>query len=366
MNFNYPETAPAGSRNVIHLSHQTWRSLCSHVDALFNVGCNLWDRYKSGTAPVVANYIEFGLPPELIKILRTTDAKPDQALLRVDYLLSTDGFKLLEAAQNPWGLFAYQRMVANTNEAGIAAFPTDQIYLDLLQLHQGKSIGLWPGFSYKADEQLLLQLAEQHGLTLNWVGSKADLNQFDALLFDTDTAWYAQSLDVLTTFSGSFVPNIANLLFKHKSFLALVHHIANGEIAIPANRQLLQKHLVPAQLITTETDQKQLNASSGVIKDVLGLGSRQVSILDPNFLNETGKLARRRRHEYRKHLRSSVCQSNAIYQDYIQPVCYANTDLQVEVSVVCHGEKRYPFGRLNSQSRGFRGDDAGWALVKIV
>lgn len=375
--FLEPGNLPKESDIVVEISRKTWDDMEKASDLLFVLGKSLWDSYKrTNPDKELIEKIEYGLPTEIIDLLRSTDRDVDKKSLRFDYFIDDDGPKLLEIARNPWALLICQRHNQEMADKGAVQFPAEQIYIDLIKsLNKDvKNIGIWKDFDMYEEVEALIKLCKKkkikaERLSLNDIHK---LDSLDALFIDLDTAHFNGELQDLVSYNSFFLPSPANIIFKHKSFLPLAYSIASNKLDFNVDmnseqKEFLRQFLVPAYFITEDNSAiADKVTEGGVIKDVVGMWGRQVTILHPELACGHGKKARNARNSYRKHLKNAVILENAIFQEYIAPSEIPSFEgLYPEISLVSSGKNYYPFVRIRSRDGVQKREAAGLGSSRI-
>jgi hypothetical protein len=368
-----PVHSPLVSDILVTLPIGIFSELTLFANLIFDLAQDVLKAYNMGN-PEVSHFVEFGLPNELLYLLSERQVL-HKILLRYDFFLTADGPKLIEISSNPWGLITSYHAAKKLANLGVETIPAYELYLNLCNIIKPQVVGVWKNFGFIEEIDDLINIMGTNGINSKRLDEKNPyvLQELDAILFDIDTTYFNQELSLLTKYADKLLPPIGNEIIKRKNFLALVYAFATDTLKIESrlsdfDKLFIQKFLVPTYLIPDPRgallDNKLIY---GVIKDVVGLWSRQVTILSPELFNKTGSHARKARQEFRKHMKKAIEQKNAIFQEYIafMPL-EEHDDLHVEISVISNYDKYYPFARIWETSIDDKPSKPKIGLVKIL
>lgn len=344
---------PVVSDIFITLPQKVFSELTSFANLIFELAQDVLKAYTSGHFEI-SHFIEYGLSDELIYLLHKRQFL-HKILLRYDFFLTESGPKLIEISSNPWGLITTYHTARKFNSLELNILPAYEIYLNLCNLIKPRNIGIWKDFGFNDEIEDLIKMLEKESIHAKRIDERdvVELQKFDAILFDIDTAYFNNNLSFLTKYPHQLLPPLGNEIIKRKNFLALVYAFVTNSVSLDSrlsedDKKFLQKFLVPTYLIPDQTSILFDNKfDQGVIKDVIGIWGRQVTILSPRLSSETGPHARKARQEFKKHLKKAIEQKNAIFQEYIQFKSLEEyRNLHAEISIISNYEEYHPFVRL--------------------
>lgn len=356
---------------IVDIPLQLWQLMEEASNLLFEVGKIAWERYRNGDT-TVKHYLEYGLPIPIRTLLRTTEREIDKHLLRFDYFISVDGPKLIECARNPWHLFFYQRYSEEMEKEGVERFPADEIYRDLFCASPHRSIGFWEGFGIFLEEQYLISLAEKLSIFIHKINPENVqlLDVVDGLLVDLDTAWFQDELSALLAYQHLFIPSPTHIIYKHKSFLALVYALVSGELDFGLSilqLAVLNQCIVKTYLVEQVADVLIEDVTSGgAVKEIVGMWSRQVTLLSPELAKERSNYAKNARRRFKRHLKASLIAKNAIVQQYIEPISLPTPPKRfAEISLVASPNGFVPFVKIYTEEKGLNAPGAGLGFLRV-
>lgn len=366
------------SPKIFRLSKTDWEKMKEISRILQTLGEEIFNAYKNNDSEIV-KFVEFGLPTPLLELMRRSKENKKDVIktypLRFDFYISKDGPKLIEIANNPWGLMAYKNQHTAYDKQDIADFPAEKFYSSIFETlnKNPKHLGIWKHFNTCYEVNEIEKLAQKMNIEISYIDNENldTISSCDAgLLIDLDTAWMGKNFpDRLIDFQKFFLPPMATEIFKHKSFLAMAYAIANKKVHFKTllsekDIEPIIESLVPVELCEKK-DSSLINfeINGAAIKEVVGMWGQQVTILPPKNILSVEKNKYKKFH---KHFNRAIKNKNAIIQKYIHPIHFEDKPtLFSEISAIFFDENFYPFARTYSDLGRLAEPETGSSLVQI-